>query len=209
MAGIMMMHMSHKPAVAVASGTSIRDLLSAAGQTAYDAATSGRFFKVSSTDYAAVYTGIAGTSKIGMSDAQLNQVGTGWSANYTVSLPQNYSTVPADNYIVGFVTGISTGTPTISYYASGTFKGTYTLLAGAGTVVTPSTSGLIYFLRKAPSKQAATTYVAINSTGGLRGSTDTWNIAPIGGYSTNNSTWSNWTGSMPSFQSLITTTAVT
>ena len=79
----------------------MRALLSASGQTAYDAATSGNWFEVSSTDYAAVYSGLSGTSKVGMSDTQMNESGTSWSINYLTTLPQANATVASGNYIIG------------------------------------------------------------------------------------------------------------
>ena len=75
MSGIMQSFMGSLKTTAAAGGGNMRALLSASGQTAYDAASNDSWFNVSAADYAAVYSGLAGTSKIGMSDADVTKIG--------------------------------------------------------------------------------------------------------------------------------------
>lgn len=182
-------------------GTTMRSLLSGAGQTAYDAAVSGDWFEVSSTDYDAVYAGLTGMSKVGMSDAQMNESGTNWSTNYLVTAPQANATVANGSYLLGFRCKFNVAaTPSTKIYSSTTYKGTYSQVANTLTV---SGSGFKYFLRKTPSAVAANTYIAIFVGTSMPGGTTSWAGS---GYSTNFSTWSVWNGTIPLFQSLVTTT---
>ena len=180
----------------------MRALLSASGQTAYDAATSGNWFEVSSTDYAAVYSGLSGMSKIGMSDSQMNESGTSWSINYLVTAPQANATVASGSYLLGFrckFTGA--GANSTKIYSGTTFKGTYTQVANTASA---TGSGFKYFLRKTPSAVGSATYIGIFVGTSMPGSTTSWSGS---GYSTSPfSTWTTWNTSIPLFQALTTTT---
>lgn len=196
------------PGIAVGPGITIGPgpsgmlaLLSPAGQAAYTAASSGNWFEVSSTDYNAVYSGLSGMSKIGMSDTQTNEVGTSWSINYLVTAPQVNATVTSGSYIIGCKYRISSN-GTARFYSSTTYKGTYTKVAND---MTTTGTGLKYFLRKTPAAEGATTYIGIFGAGpsSLSGGTTSWTGS---GYSTNFSSWTTWNGSIPIFQALSTTT---
>lgn len=191
------------PGIVIGSGPSqMRELLSAAGQTAYDAAASGNWFEVSSTDYAAVYSGLTDMSKVGMSDAQAAEVGTQWTINYLTTIPQANATVASGSYIIGCRFRI-TNNGSARFYSGTTYRGTYTQVANDMTVVGV---GFKYFLRKTPSAQGATTYIGILGAGAasLSGGTTSWS----GAYTQSPfTTWTTYNGTFPTFQTLTTTTA--
>ena len=56
----------------ISTGVTMRSLLSAAGQTTYDATTVGNFFSCSLADYNAVFAGYADAVKIGNTDVIFN-----------------------------------------------------------------------------------------------------------------------------------------
>ena len=185
----------------------MRSLLSASGKTAYDAAATDNFFAVSQTDYNAVVTGLSSVTKYVMSDVQVAENGSGWSAGYAQAFPSTISVVPSGVYIFGFISRTSssgTSTPLIST----TFRGTYTAIANSPT--TPSGGVRGYFLRKSSAATASTSYVGlVNSTTGLLGTTG-YNISAgqQGGYDNTvpYSTWTSWAGAYQIFQLLGTPT---
>jgi hypothetical protein len=191
--------------------TSLRSFLSGAGQTAYDAASADSFFAVSSTDYNAVVAGVASVSTLGPDDASFTgTAGNAFSANYIVTYPQAYATVPASNYIIGFraVTGVTSSQWRI--YGGPTFKSTSPVYSQISTD-SPSTgasTGTFYYLRKAPATQAATTYIGVLGTKTLTttANSGTWTG---GGYTTGAFTsWVSHTTNMTKVQVIITPTAV-
>lgn len=186
----------------------IPEILSPAGQAAYAAASVGSFYQVSAADYATVATSLPSTSKIGMTDAQTNETDVGnWNGNLAITLPQANSTVPANNYLLGFLTrlGAASQSTTLSIYAGTTYRGAYSILGSPTATI--STGGFYYFLCKQPAIQTSTQYISIFSSvaGGalVRGTTSF-----AGAYASSPfSSWTSQTGGMPIFQSLITTTA--
>lgn len=211
MSAIMMMSLAQSQNVTVTPSTpgTMRALLSPSGQTAYDAASNNNWFNVSSADYAAVLAGLTNTSAIGMSDAQVTGSASSFVGTYGATLPAANSTVPAGNYIIGFVTRGATATAaTFRPYVSTTFKGVYSTLGG-NTITTAATASPVYYLIKNPSStQASTSYVALgprNAGGGnWAAAGPTWPAG--GGYSSNMTSWTNFTGVLPIQQWLITTT---
>lgn len=211
-----------RPWVSTPSIISLRSFLSPTGQTAYDAASADSFFAVSSTDWNAVITGLGDTTKLGPDDTNFNAASGGaFSGAYYFTMSQTMATVPANNYIIGFRASTIQVNASWKLYGSGTFKSynltPYTQIAST----TPSTgtgaggTGTFYYLRKAPTVQAATTYIAHYSTQNFDMTTDhSYLTPPTGGtssaYSANLSTvWSNWVDRVPKIQTLITPTAVT
>jgi hypothetical protein len=199
-----------RPWTAVAS---IRALLSGAGQTAFDAASSDAFFAVSQTDYNAVVAGVASVSTVGPTDAEFASTpGSPFSAAYIVTYPQAAATVPANNYILGFKAVTETSNSQWRIYGGPTFKSTSPVYSQISTS-SPSTGagapgiGTFYYLRKAPTVQAATTYIGIYGTQTL---VMTAAGTFTGGGYTNSpfTTWSNWATNMPKVQVIITPTAV-
>ena len=189
---------------------SMRNYLSAAGQTAYDITSDNSWFTASAADYNAVLTGLSGTSIIGMSAAQLTGSFSAFVGTYGTTLPQTNATVPSGSYIIGFATRAATATVgRFRPYVSTAYKGTYTPLGNNG-VTGSATTGSVYFLRKNPtSAQVTASYVAVgprNAGEGNWAATGTWPAG--GGYSTTMATgsWTNFTGTLPTQQFLITTT---
>ena len=188
-------------------GGSMRALLSASGQAAYDAAATDNFFAVSQTDYNAVAAGLSSITKYVMSDALVAENGSGWSAGYAQAYPSTIATIPSGVYLFGFISRTSssgTSTPLIST----TFRGTYTAIANSPT--TPVGGARGYFLRKASAATAATSYVGlVNGVTGLIGTTQ-FNVSAgqQGGYDSPApySTWVSWTGGYQIFQMLGTPT---
>ncbi len=194
-----------------ASVGNMRDLLSASGQTAYDAAATDNFFAVSQTDYNAVVTGLSSVTKYVMSDALVAENGTAWSGTFAQAYPFTISPVPSGVYLFGFIsrtTTSGTSTPLIST----TFKGTYTAISNSPT--TPSGGVRGYFLRKASAATASTSYLGlVNSTNGSLGTTQFNTLAGVpteqqGGYDNTvpYSTWVTWSGAYQIFQMLGTPT---
>jgi hypothetical protein len=193
--------------------TSLRSFLSGSGQTAYDAAANNSFFAVSESDFNAVVSGVASVSKVGPSDAQFAGTSFAFSSNYIVTYPQANATVPANNYIIGF--RATTGSPNQQWriYGGPTFKSTSPAYSQISTD-SPSTgggglgTGTFYYLRKAPTVQAATTYIGAlgTQTIAMTGDGAPW----TGGAYTNApfTAWTNWTTTMPKVQVLITPTEV-
>lgn len=206
MSGIMMMKMSHKPAAVGGGGTSMRALLSVSGQTAFDAASNDSWFNVSSSDYAAVFNGLAGTAKVGMPDSDVTAAApSAFVGTFGATLPQANATVPIGNYIIGFVfRGISATAATVRPYISTTYKGTYTTL-GANIISASASASPLYYLRKNPaSATASISYVALGPrSSGNWAATGTYTGA---GYSANMSSWTTWNANTPIHQFLITTT---
>lgn len=199
----MMHHMATSRTVA---GTSIYNLLSAAGKTAYNNTSSGFFFYVTATDYNAVLNSLSGAKTVGMSSTQLAESGSAFSGNYAISLPSSISSVTSNSYIIGFAMRIYNTSPSnVTFLTSSTFaSGTYTQVANTVTTAVYSPT-ISYFLRKQPTAVTTTTYVAVESNQTFSmGTTITWSGAK---YSANNSgSWTDRTGAaMPVFQTLVTT----
>ena len=138
---------------------SMRNLLSASGQTAYDAATGGNWFSVSSTDYANVVSGLASVTKYCLSDAQMSGVAGGWSGGYAQAYGANLNAqLSAGTYVIGFgakpYSTITAVTPLISTAlpTSGTYSPIANSPAGAAGVIS-------YFLRRPSTATAATSYL--------------------------------------------------
>ena len=189
---------------------SMRNLLSVAGRTAFDATANNSWFTASAADYNAVLVGLSGTSTIGMSAAQLTGSFSAFVGTYGTTLPQANATVPSGSYIIGFAARAATATTgRFRPYVATTFKGTYTPIGNNGVTGSATTSS-VYFLRKNPtSAQATASYVAVgprNSGEGNWANAGTWPAG--GGYSTalTSGSWTNFTGALPIQQFLITTT---
>jgi hypothetical protein len=143
------------------TAVTMRSLLSSASQTAYDSTTPGNWFNVTSTDYAAVYSGLASVTKYGLTDTQLGTGTQAWSANYAQAFGINMNgQLSAGTYVIGFVSKISSGTGGITPLISTTLPTTGTYSPIANTAYAPSSSYL-YYLRRASTATAATSYIGI------------------------------------------------
>lgn len=188
----------------------IRSVLSASGQTAFDAAATDGWFAVSATDYGNVQAGLSGTSTIGYSAANLTAATTGFSQNFGATLNDTNSTVTAGNYILGLASrGNGTGTISFRPYVSTTFRGTYTTI-GTGNCVMSQSASPTYWIRKNPSSAvASTSYVAVGPGTGVMGwgSMGPWGSGTTGGaYSSDMATWTSFNSNVPAQQWLLTTT---
>lgn len=191
-----------KPSTSV----TMRSLLSAAGQTTYDAATVGNFFSCSLADYNAVFAGYADAQKIGNTDVIFNtDGGTAWTGTCASVLPVENSTISANTYIIGFATkmwGNSSGT-TVTPLISTTYKGTYTAISNSPTI---GGTTRVYYLRKDSPLVSATSYVGhVVSANSMQLATTSYTNA---GYDCASpySLWTNRSAQMPMFQMFVTTT---
>lgn len=192
------------------SAVTMRSLLSAAGQTTYDAATVGNFFSCSLADYNAVFNGFADAQKIGNTDVIFNTaVGSAYTATCASILPAANSTIAANRYIVGFACKMLTNSNyTITPLSSSTYSGTYAAISNSPTMVGTgaSANARYYFLRKDPPITSATTYVGhVASNGSFDMATTSYNGAFFD-CSSPYSTWSGRSATMPNFQMFVTTT---
>lgn len=182
----------------------MRSLLSAAGQTTYDATTAGNFFSCSLADYNAVFAGYSDAQKVGNTDAQFNTTGTSYSAPCASILPQANSTIPANTYILGFACKMQVNSNyTVTPLISTTYRGTYAAISNSPTM-TGTTAASFYFLRKDPPVTSVTSYVGhVASNGSFDQSTTTYTNAGFD-CAAPYSTWSNRTATMPNFQMYVT-----
>jgi hypothetical protein len=181
-----------------------RSLLSAGGQSAYDSAAEGDFFYVGAEDYAAVFSAIDGAFTVGMTDSQLvDAPQSTFTRNLGTTLPEAAVTVAAGTLLFGFISQHQAGfSMQHQPRYSNTFKGTYTAIANAPTVL--GNNGLSHHLRKPGySAAASTAYVALfpaSSGGGAWVTHGTTNTFVGGGYSSNGSSWTTWNNALPIFQ---------
>lgn len=189
----------------------LRAYLSPAGQAAYDAAATDFWYSVSASDYANVKAALVGVSTVGYTDNQLLNAGTTFSQNFGATLDQTNATVPGGNYVLGFASrGAGTGSMTFSPYFASTFKGAYVTL-GSNQITMTNSAAPTYWLRKNPSFQATTRYVAVGRPNGGAtlswGGTGTWGSgATGGGYSSTMTSWTDFSSNLPAQQWLLTTT---
>ena len=188
---------------------SIRDSLSASGQSNFDSATVGNFFEVTGNDYELVVNSLMRVQRVGMneSSSQMNANNTVfYTATCASILDEANTTIPANNYIIGFSLRGSSSVPAYLLLAN-TYQGTYEAIANSPTL---STTNRSFFLRKNPGAETVTKYFGI-VLGGLGGGTSlnqsnaTFNgsafdcTAPYG-------TWTARNATMPVMQVLITDT---
>lgn len=185
----------------------MRALLSTAGQTSYDAASTGNFFSCSLADYNAVFNGYADAQKIGNTDAIFNSpANSPYTATCASVLPQVNSTITSNTYILGFACRMfNNSNYTVTPLISTTYKGTYGAISNS-PVMTGNAAASFYFLRKDPPITSTTSYVGhVASTGNFDQSTTIYTNAGFD-CSVPYSTWSNRTATMPNFQMFTTTT---
>lgn len=190
-----------KPATAV----TMRSLLSAAGQTTYDATTVGNFFSCSLADYNAVFAGYTDAQKIGNTDVIFNtSLGSAYTATCASVLPVGNSTIPANTYILGFAGKmVSNTTCTMTPLIATTYKGTYAAISNSPIVVG---TNRVYFLRKDPPITSVTSYVGhVASANSFDQTTTSYTLAGFD-CSSPYSTWTDRNGNMPHFQMFVTTT---
>jgi hypothetical protein len=195
------------PAPAIGANT-LQSVLSTAGLSAYDTATSGSYFAVSQSDFDNAASNLASVTKVGMSDVQRTDAcAITWSNSYLVVM-DNTIKIPANAYILGYAVRLLpsvTGTQYSRLASSTTYKGSYDYLIGSSYPTT--VAGMNYYLFKEPQTSASTRYLGIwssanqcgvpftTSTGGYRGPSS----GPFSGIFTSQS------GNFPFLQLLYTT----
>ena len=194
----------------------IRALLTTSG-AAYDAATVGNFVGITSTEYAALASSLTGVSKYGMSDAQVAETGSSWTAYCASVLPSSYSSINAGNYIVAVTvrSQTSTITPLFNTVHPGSNSST-SFTAIANSVTISATNGQYYLVRKRPSAVASNGFLghAGGSTGFLLSGTTSYTGSGVnnGYYACVASAvppftpWTARSGTHPMVQWLVTTT---
>ena len=190
----------------ISTGVTMRSLLSAAGQTTYDAATVGNFFSCSLADYNAVFAGYADAQKIGNTDVIFNTaVGASYTGGCASVLPQSNSTIPANTYIIGFATKMfSNASPTtVTPLISTTYQGTYAAISNSPTITGTNRA---YYLRKDPPITSVTSYVGHVAAGNTFDQATTSYTGAGFDCASPYSTWTSRNGTMPQFQMFVTTT---
>jgi hypothetical protein len=192
-------------AESTSSNNAIYDALSAAGQTAFNAATVGNFFSVSAADYASVFANVTGTTKYAMTDAQLAETNDAWSGNYAYTIDQSTSQIPASSYVIGFAaraSSVSSGT--VTPLISTTYRGSYSAISNSPTFAAGSPSAIQYYIRKNPTTgTAAISYLAlVATTNRLRGTTTYGGAFAVSPYNS----WTNYPGAAGPVQQFLSTT---
>lgn len=190
---------------------SLRSFLSGSGQTAYDAASSGAWFAVSSTDWDAAVAGVTGATKKLVTDGQMGEAsGAAFSSNYIITQAQAAATIDAGNYIFALKGNTSVASQTWTIYGGTSYKSLSYAPVGSAT---PSTgaggTGTFYYLRKAPTALASTTYIGIVGSQNL--TMTSTSLFPGSAYLAspyNTGSWGNWNGVQPKVQVVTTTSAV-
>lgn len=179
--------------------------LSAAGQTAFNAATIGNFFSVSAADYASVFANVTGATKYAMTDAQLAETNDAWAPDYAYTIDQAASQIPISSYVIGFAaraSSVSAGT--VTPLISTTYRGSYSAISNSPSFAAGSPSAIQYYIRRNPTTgTAATSYLAlVASINRLRGTTTYGGAFATTPYNT----WSNYPGAAGPVQQFISTT---
>jgi hypothetical protein len=191
------------------AGSVIRGLLSAAGQSAYDTAFQGDFFRVSASDYNNVRTTLANTRTIGDNADAILFTGSSYTGTCAaLNTPAN-SNVDPGFFIVGFVARHqSTSGANFRYLVSDTARGTYTQLANQVPVTNVSSSAS-YYIRKDPAEaNVSTVYVGIvANSGNMLQSNTIWSNGAFNCLSSNAASfappWTRRDTTQPLFQTLL------
>jgi hypothetical protein len=174
------------------SSTSLMySLLSSSGQTAYTSTTAGNWFTVSSTDYAAVFSGLSSVTKYCMTDTQLGLGNNGWVGADAQAFGSGFNAqLTSGTYVIGFVTRTQTAAGSVTPLISTALptSGSYSAIANS-----PSISGgvLQYYLRRAPTATAATSYLGIVGTTGVNMETAS-GVSVTNWYSTSGPPYTSW-----------------
>ena len=179
--------------------------LSAAGQTAFNAASVGNFFSVSAADYASVFANVTGATKYAMTDSQLAESVDAWAGGYAFTIDASTSTIPISSYVIGFAARAdSAAAGTITPLVSTTYKGAYSAISNSPTFAAGSPSAIQYYIRRNPTTPtAATSYLALVATTNRRRGSTTYG----GSYAlTPYNSWTNYAGAPAPVQQFIATT---
>ena len=174
----------------------IRAALTTSAST-YDAATDGNFIAITSTEYSTLFSSLSGVSKQGMTDVQMAESGTSWTAYCASVMPTTYSSVSAGNFIVACTVRSATSTirPLFNTVHPGTSSSTsFTAISNAVTI--SSSSGQYYLVRKRPTAVASNGFLGHvgAATGFLLSGTTTFS-----GVGVNNGYYSCVASALPPF----------
>jgi hypothetical protein len=156
------------PAPAIGAN-SLQSILSPAGLSAYDTATSGSYFAVSETDFAAATNNLSSVTKLGVLDTQKTTSCGVWSGNYAIVM-DNTIVIPANAYILGYAIRMYpsiTGTQYGRLISSGSYKGTYDFLVSSN--YPKSVGNLNYYLFKDPVTSSSLRYIGLWASTNLCG----------------------------------------
>lgn len=221
---------------AISSGDTLRSLLtSAASIDAYDAALPGSWVPITSTEYLALSSTLAGINWHGTNEnglIKLNAGGTSFNNTLTVVMSASIQqTIPSGSYLVGFAARPGTGNTTYRFFpmvgythASGASATYY----NAGSAVHRSPSSIpanptsaynAYFIRKAPtdsvSANAFPGYAFGPGSGAYRSAADgtpmpthyaTTKYNALTTAASATTPWTIYNSNLPIFQILTTTT---
>ena len=189
----------------------IRQQLTVAQQSTYDAASVGNWIKVTATQYNNIVSNVTGVTKYRDNDSNFSGSTTPWGSPFFLVGASASAFVPIDNYIIGFraICARTSENYTWRLHSSNTFSPTGSSWTGVGATVSfiaGLTAGEIgYFIRKAPTTALnVNSYIGIYSSNNLRpslNSAPTFLSSTIGPpFTTYNST------NAPALQILATTT---
>ena len=172
--------------------SSMRNILSASGQTAYDAATSGNFFEVSQTDFDAVELNINNLYTMGA----VNRTATGgsWVSGYAYLHSPYELACYAGGQIIGmtakFAGSVTSGAS--HQLATGTtYTGSYTTQANALSVAVSGGTNRKFYLRKDAPVEASNVYATVKP---VNGSMEAPTPSPMGYFSSALSSWTQYAG---------------
>ena len=146
--------------------SSMRDLLSASGQTAYDAATSGDFFVVSQADFEAVESQMADVYTRGASTRTVAQ--SSWANGFGFIHSPYESICYAGGKIIGLQHKFASMTTaaTVNLATGTSYLGTYANSANQWTVATSGGTTRKYYLRKEAPDEASNVFSTVRHTSG-------------------------------------------
>lgn len=171
---------------------------------AYDAASTNDWVKITQSEYANIFSNIAGATKRGNTDVQVatRAVAAGYNeAQFSDPADDNTAiTINTGEYAIAFVAETWNQTGTVQFGTTTTF---HTGAPTYGNAVTVNPVGANYYLQKTPSSAAGQTlYPGIKST-------QSFNLVPsTRGWATSNggATWTSTGGTTPKFQMIVTST---
>ena len=173
----------------------MRSLLSASGQSAYDAATSGDLFAVSQADFETVEAFMADTYTRGAISRPAS--GSSWSNGFSYIHAPYELICYAGGKIVGMTWKFQTvsSSTTVNLANSTTYNGTYADASGVSSITVPTSGGTTrrWYLRKEAADLASNTFSTVKHSAG--GSMESGPASSIGFYASNGvSGWTAFNG---------------
>jgi hypothetical protein len=193
------------------AGDTLRaSLTGTASLTAYDAAPTNSWVRVTGGEYAATMINVTGATKYWMTDALMAlPAGGGWSANFAQIISAGsvsaIGPIGANNYIIGFSTRNTFLSGSVALLSASTYQGTYSIVDSyVGLPASPAPGGA-YYIRKAPTLVSdSNIHLGIVHTNSIQLIT----TRLVGGYDNTvpYSTWTGWSSTFIPIQAIATTT---